>query len=154
MRSVFTHTFEVPESSIDGYGHVSNIEYLRWMQEVATAHTASEGWTLDRYRQSRAIWVVRRHAIDYLMPAYAGERLDLHTWIEWVRDCQSVRRYLLTKTGAHRALARAETLWVCIDPESGRPKRVPEDFIQAFDLVPGGETEALRIVGKTSRSPS
>lgn len=151
MRSVFTHTFEVPDSSIDGYGHVGNIEYLRWMQEVATAHTASEGWTLDRYRQSRAIWVVRRHAIDYLMPAYAGERLDLHTWIEWVRDCQSVRRYLLTKAGAHRALVRAETLWVCVDPETGRPKRVPEDFIQAFDLVPGGEAEALLIAGKTSQ---
>lgn len=139
-------------SSIDGYGHVNNIEYLRWMQEVATAHTASEGWTLDRYRQSRAIWVVRRHSIDYLSPAYAGERLDLHTWIEWVKDCQSVRRYLLTRAGEHRALVRAETLWVCVDPESGRPKRVPEDFIQAFDLVSGGDAEALRIVGKTPRS--
>nr|WP_170181123.1 thioesterase family protein [Chlorobaculum thiosulfatiphilum] len=139
-------------SSIDGYGHVNNIEYLRWMQEVATAHTASEGWTLDRYRQSCAIWVVRRHTIDYLSPAYAGERLDLHTWIEWVKDCQSVRRYLLTRAGEHRALVRAETLWVCVDPESGRPKRVLEDFIQAFDLVSGGDAEALRIVGKTPRS--
>jgi acyl-CoA thioester hydrolase len=151
---VFTHTFEVPGSSIDGYGHVSNIEYLRWMQDVATAHTASEGWTLDRYRKSRAIWVVRRHSIDYLMPAYAGDRLDLHTWIEWVRDCQSVRRYLLTREGESRAFARAETLWVCVDPESGRPKRVPEDFIQAFELVVGGEAEALRIVGKASGSAS
>lgn len=151
---MFTHTFEVSGSSIDGYGHVSNIEYLRWMQDVATAHTASEGWTLDRYRQSRAIWVVRRHSIDYLMPAYAGDRLDLHTWIEWVRDCQSVRRYLLTREGEARALARAETLWVCVDPESGRPKRVPEDFIQAFELVVGGEAEALRIVGKASDSAS
>lgn len=148
MRSVYTHTFEVSESSIDGYGHVNNIEYLRWMQDVATAHTASEGWTLDRYRQSRAIWVVRRHAIDYLMPAFAGERLDLHTWIEWVAECQSMRRYLLTRAGQHRTLVRAETLWVCVDPESGRPKRVPEAFIEAFDLVSGGEAEALRIAGK------
>ncbi|UWX58364.1 acyl-CoA thioesterase [Chlorobaculum sp. MV4-Y] len=151
---MFTHTFEVPGSSIDGYGHVSNIEYLRWMQDVATAHTASEGWTLDRYRKSRAIWVVRRHSIDYLMPAYAGDRLDLHTWIEWVRDCQSVRRYLLTREGESRAFARAETLWVCVDPESGPPKRVLEDFIQAFELVVGGEAEALRIVGKTPESAS
>jgi acyl-CoA thioester hydrolase len=154
LRGVYTHTFAVPESSIDRYGHVSNIEYLRWMQEAATEHTASEGWTLDRYHQKRAIWVVRRHTIEYLMPAFAGERLDLHTWIEWVRDCQSVRRYLLTKAGESRALARAETLWVCVDPESVRPKRVPEEFIQAFDLVTGGEKEALRIVGKAPHSAS
>ena len=154
MRSVYTHTFAVPESSIDDYGHVNNIEYLRWMQDVATAHIASEGWTLDRYRQDRAIWVVRRHSIDYLTPAFAGERLDLHTWIEWVKDCQSVRRYLLTKEGQRRALARAETHWVCVDPESGRPRRVPEAFILAFDLLPGGEAEALRIMGKGSPSSS
>jgi acyl-CoA thioester hydrolase len=152
VRSVYTHTFEVPVSSIDGYGHVSNIEYLRWMQEVATAHTASEGWTLDRYQQNRAIWVVRRHTIEYFIPAFAGQRLDMHTWIEWVRDCQSVRRYLLTREGQARALARADTLWVCVDPESGRPRRVPESFTAAFDLVAGGDAEALRIAGKASVS--
>lgn len=134
------------------YGHVSNIEYVRWLQESATAHTASEGWTLDRYRESRAIWVVRRHTIDYIMSAYAGDRLDLHTWIEWVKDCQSVRRYLLTREGQCRAIVKAETLWVCIDPVTGRPKRVPEAFIDAFDLVPGGDAEALRMAGKACPS--
>lgn len=118
------------------------------MQESATAHTASEGWTLDRYRQSRAIWVVRRHTIEYFIPAYAGESLDLHTWIEWVKDCQSVRRYLLTREGQSRIIAKAETLWVCVDPVTGRPKRVPDEFMQAFDLVTGGDAEALRVSGK------
>jgi acyl-CoA thioester hydrolase len=148
MRSVYTHTFSVPDSSIDQYGHVSNIEYLRWMQDAATEHTASAGWTLERYRQNRAIWVVRKHTIEYFVPAYAGDKLDLHTWIEGLRDCQSVRRYILTKAGANRILAKAETFWVCVDPESGRPKRVPEEFLLAFDLVPS-EAEALRIVGKS-----
>ncbi|MCE1275050.1 MAG: thioesterase, partial [Chlorobiales bacterium] len=61
MRSVYTHAFTVPESAIDVNDHVSNIEYVRWMQEAATAHTASEGWTLERYRERRAVWVVRTH---------------------------------------------------------------------------------------------
>jgi acyl-CoA thioester hydrolase len=154
LRSVYSHSIAVPEASVDMYRHVSNIEYLRWMQDAATAHTASEGWTLDRYLQNRAIWVVRKHTIEYLIPVFAGERLELLTWIEWVKDCQSVRRYLLTKEGQSRALARAETLWVCVDPETVRPKRVPEEFIQAFDLVAGGEPEALRIAGKAPFSGS
>jgi acyl-CoA thioester hydrolase len=149
---VFTHTFSVPESSIDMYGHVNNIEYLRWMQDSATAHTASEGWTLDRYQQSSAIWVVRRHTIDYFISAFAGDRLDLHTWIEWVKDCQSLRRYLLTRAGERRIIAKAETHWVCVDPGSGRPRRVPDAFIQAFDLVTGGDEEALRLAGKSAGS--
>ena len=145
MRSVYTHAFNVPESAIDVNGHVSNIEYVRWMQDAATAHTASEEWTLDRYREFRAVWVARTHTIDYLRPAFAGDFIELYTWIASVRDCQSRRKYLFMRGGDHTVLARAETLWICVDPDSGRPKRVPEAFIGAFDLV-ADETEALRIL--------
>jgi len=155
MRSVYTHAFSVPESAIDLNGHVSNIEYVRWMQDAATAHTASEGWTLERYRENRAVWVVRTHTIDYLRPAFAGDRLELHTWIASVRDCQSRRKYLFSRAGddtlttmasSPDLLARAETLWICVDPETGRPRRVPDSFVRAFELVPE-ETDALRILG-------
>ncbi|NTU93382.1 MAG: acyl-CoA thioesterase [Chlorobiaceae bacterium] len=153
MRSVYTHTFSVPESAIDVNGHVSNIEYVRWMQDAATAHTASEGWTLERYREHRAVWVVRTHTIEYLRPAFAGDRLELHTWIASVRDCQSRRKYLFNRAGEDRLLAKAETLWICIDPETGRPRRVPEEFIAAFDLV-DSETEALGIVQRRCQRPN
>jgi acyl-CoA thioester hydrolase len=145
VRSVYTHAFTVPDSAMDVNGHVSNIAYVSWMQDAATAHTASEGWTLDRYRAQRAIWVVRTHTIDYLRPAFAGDHLEMFTWIASVRDCQSRRKYLLAKAGERAVIARAETLWICVDPESGRPKRVPEEFISAFDLIPE-EADALRIV--------
>jgi acyl-CoA thioester hydrolase len=130
-------------------GHVSNIEYLRWMQEAATEHTASEGWTLERYREHHTIWVVRKHTIEYNRPAFAGDLLSLHTWISSVTECQSIRRYLLTKAGERRVLASAETLWVCIDTESGRPKRVPQEFLSAFDLVEG-DSDALDIAFSTN----
>lgn len=145
MRSVYTHAFTVPESAIDVNDHVSNIEYVRWMQDAATAHTASEGWTLERYRERRAVWVVRTHFIEYLRPAFAGDRLELHTWIALVKDFQSRRKYLLTREGEPGLIAKAETLWICIDPLSGRPRRVPEDFINAFDLVPE-DADALRMI--------
>jgi acyl-CoA thioester hydrolase len=145
MRSVYNHAFNVPESAIDVNGHVSNIEYVRWMQDAATAHTASEGWTLERYRECNAAWVARTHTIDYLRPAFAGDSIELYTWIASVRDCQSRRKYLFIKGENRTILARAETLWICVDSDSGRPKRVPEAFIGAFDLVPE-EADALRKI--------
>lgn len=145
MRSVYTHLVAVPDSANDVNGHVSNIEYVRWMQDAATAHTASEGWTLEQYREHRAVWVVRAHTIEYLRPAFSGDRLEMHTWIASVKDCQSRRKYLLTREGERGLIARAETLWICVDPVSGRPRRVPEAFIDAFDLVPD-EAEAMRML--------
>ena len=67
MRSVFSHRFTVPKSAIDLNGHVNNIEYLRWMQEVATAHSAFCGWDLERYIETQSSWVVRSHHIDYCL---------------------------------------------------------------------------------------
>ncbi|NTU68638.1 MAG: acyl-CoA thioesterase [Chlorobiaceae bacterium] len=146
MRAVYTHAFSVPDSAIDVNGHASNIEYVRWMQDAATGHTASAGWTLERYRESRAVWVARTHTIDYLRPAFSGDPVELYTWIASVRDCQSRRKYLVTRASDRTILARAETLWICVDPDSGRPKRVPEAFMAAIDLV-HDEAEALRIAG-------
>jgi acyl-CoA thioesterase FadM len=44
-----------------------------------------------------------------------------------------MRRTLFQCDG--RVLARAETTWVMIDLETGRPKRVPLEFAKAFGYV-------------------
>jgi acyl-CoA thioester hydrolase len=147
MRTVYTSTFSIPESSIDMNGHVNNLEYLYWMQEIATAHSASQGWTVDRYRSLGTSWVVRSHHIDYLRPAFAGELLDLHTWITGFGDYQSPRKYVFTKSGDSRVIVRAETIWVYVDAVTGRPKRTPEDFMAAFDVI-AEEGDALLLAGK------
>jgi acyl-CoA thioester hydrolase len=43
MPRVFAHTFSVPEGAIDELGHVSNLKYLAWMQEVAIRHSSAQG---------------------------------------------------------------------------------------------------------------
>jgi acyl-CoA thioester hydrolase len=148
MRTVYTCTFRIPDSAIDMNGHVGNLEYIRWMQEIATAHSGSEGWTIDRYRNLRTCWVVRSHHIEYLRPAYAGDVIDLHTWIADFGEWQSPRKYLFTKSGDPRIIVRAETVWVYVDAVTGRPKRTPEEFMTSFDVV-AGEEEALRLAGKS-----
>ena len=65
---------------IDRLGHVSNITYVRWIQEVAEAHSASVGWDHAAYVRLGAVFVVRRHEIDYRASALAGDRVVLTTW--------------------------------------------------------------------------
>jgi acyl-CoA thioester hydrolase len=137
LRGVFAHRLEVARASIDGNGHVNNLEYLRWMQEVATAHSAAAGWPLERYAAERTAWVVRKHAIEYVRPAFEGERLAAFTWVEGFRAHVSPRGYLFWREGDRAVIARAQTLWVYVDAASGRPARVPEAFRAQFDLVAG-----------------
>ncbi|NCC30576.1 MAG: acyl-CoA thioesterase [Chloroflexia bacterium] len=143
MRGLFTQTLIAPEQAIDVNGHVNNLEYLRWMQEIATAHSAAQGWNLARYQQTRTSWVIRSHAIEYLRPAFAGETMLLGTWIAGFGEQMSPRKYLFLRADDRKILARAETLWVYVDATIGRPCLIPETFREAFTVI-ADEAEALQ----------
>lgn len=153
MRRVFVQTFTAPAESIDVNGHVNNLEYLRWMQEVATRHSAAQGWGRERYLQTRTSWVIRSHSIEYLRPAFAGDALALLTWISGFAGHSSPRRYLFWRISDQQILARAETLWVFIDARSGRPNTIPGEFLSAFELV-DNEDEVLELARRISLDPA
>ncbi len=145
MPAIHTRTFAVPRHAIDVNGHVNNLEYLRWMQEVATEHSAVQGWPVERYLTSGGVWVVKTHFIEYLAAVFEGDMLSLHTWVADMRSSSSRRRYLFSREGDRGAIARAETLWVFVDARSGRARRIPEELRAAFTVV-GSEDEAKRLL--------
>lgn len=145
MRGLFAHAFTVPDSSMDVNGHANNLEYLRWMQEVATAHSDAQGWTLARYAETRTSWVIRSHTIDYLRPAFAGETLTVLTWIGGFAEQESPRHYLFWRERDRKVLARARTVWVFVDSEAGRARSIPAEFRAAFDVVED-EKDVLRAL--------
>ena len=142
---VFAYSFAIPASSMDGNGHVNNLEYLRWMQEIAMAHSDAQGWDLARYGEAGSSWVVRSHAIEYLRPAFAGEALTVLTWIEGFAQQESLRHYLFWRERDRKVLAKARTLWVYVDAATGRARPIPAEFRSAFDVVPD-EKEVLRAL--------
>ena len=135
MQGLFIHRFDVPESAIDFNRHVNNLEYLRWMQEVATDHSTARGWSLDRYVQTRCSWVIRSHHIEYLRPSFAGEELLLATWIADMSEQTSLRRYLFLREADRQVVAHAETLWVFVNGRTGRPWNIPPALREAFTVI-------------------
>ena len=132
---VFARTFSVPEDAIDELGHVSNLKYLAWMQDIAIQHSAARGWPVERYLENGAVWVVRSHFITYLRPAFAGETITLGTWVAELKQRSSSRRYLVRRASDQQALVEAETIWVYVDRQSGRPRRIPDELRAAFDVI-------------------
>lgn len=135
MPAVFRFALSVSPAAIDGQGHVNNLEYLRWMQEAAVAHSAAQGWDADRYRQLGAGWVVRSHWIEYLQSAFEGEALTVVTWVAGFRKIRSLRKYRIVRERDSALLAKAETDWAFIGLEHRVPRRIPAELIDAFDVV-------------------
>lgn len=139
MPAIYTHSLKVASHAIDGQGHVGNLEYLRWMQDAAVAHSAAQGWDADRYRQIGAGWVVRSHWIEYLQPAFAGDEVTVHTWVANFRKIRSLRKYKIVRAADEAVLARAETDWAFIGLQHRVPRRVPSELSSAFVIVPEDE---------------
>lgn len=119
----------VPED-IDELGHVSNLVYLRWVMDVAMAHSRSVGWDYPRYRAFGAVWVVRRHEIDYVSQVTLGQELVAQTWVDSWRLASCIRKTELLRDG--KVVVHAATTWALIGLSSGRPQRIPDDLAALF----------------------
>lgn len=123
-------------ADIDELNHVTNLVYVRWMQDVAVAHSSSLGWTPEAYLKLGKVFVVRRHEIDYLLPAVEGDEIELVTWLEDLGAASSTRRTKMVRVADGKELARGSTLWAFISLESGRPQRIPAEIVAAFTSSP------------------
>jgi acyl-CoA thioester hydrolase len=143
MPRIFRQVLIVSEDAIDEFGHVNNQRYIAWMQEIATAHSAANGWSMERYLEIGAAWVVRSHFIEYLRPAFAGDEIGVFTWAANLALREVTRKYSFRRAG--QLLARAETKWVYVDIKSGRPKRIPGELLASFEAVPEDDPELARL---------
>jgi len=140
----FQHEFRVDQADIDEFGHANNVVWVRWVNEAAMAHSRAVGLDPETLIAMRAMWIIRKHEIEYLLPAFAGEQLICATWPAAVRGATSVRRNVFLRDG--RVLARAETTWALLHTETGRPRRVPLEMMHAYGFSP----ELARITAEAS----
>ena len=123
----------VAAADIDALGHTNNTVYVRWCEEVAWAHSAALGLDLDSYRAlDRAMAVVEGH-YRYLQASYLDDEIDSATWIlNWDRRLTMTRHFQLRRVGDGRTLLRARVRFACIEISSGRPRRLPAQFIDGY----------------------
>lgn len=128
----FEHRMIAPLSDNDENRHISNIAYVRWIQEAAFAHAEASGWGAARYQTLGCSFVIRRHEIDYVRSAKGGDDIKIVTWVEEFRPASATRITRILRAGDDAELVRASTEWVWINLTSARPLRIPDDVLGAF----------------------
>ena len=132
---VYRFEFTIPASALDANGHVNNVQYVQWMQDVAVRHFSSIGGTAPM-RALQATWVVRAHHIEYLAPAFLDELIEVRTWVANIRRVRSLRRYEFTRLSDGQLLVRGETEWVFVHAGTGRPLAIPAEVAHILPLLP------------------
>lgn len=129
----FIIDIQVGAEDIDGLGHANNAVYVSWLERCAWRHSQSLGLDLSEYRRLDRAMAVLRHEVDYLASAYEGQQLQMATWIvESDQRLKMDRRFQLLRPEDGTTLLRARTTFVCIELSTGRPKRMPAEFIEGY----------------------
>ncbi|WP_305097825.1 acyl-CoA thioesterase [Croceibacterium aestuarii] len=128
-RASLSPTFTALPEHIDVYGHVNNAVWVRWMEDLATAHwtAVARPQDLDAYA-----WFVTRHEIDYRGNIAEGESCTGTTEIREGPSGARFDRYTTFRDDAGKVLVNAKTTWAMIDRASGRLMRVPAEVAEPF----------------------
>ncbi len=119
----------VRPEDIDELGHVNNVVYLSWVQDVAIAHWA---FLTTPAHRDRVVWVALRHEIDYKAAAMLDDNIVAKTWTGRASGVRFARHTEIIRVTDGKRLATATTLWCPIDRASGRPTRLPTEIAAFF----------------------
>ena len=125
----FEHRIVAAPEDIDELGHVNNAAWVRWIQDVATAHWYA---LADPAHSDAYMWVVIRHEIDYLRSVGPGETVTGRTWVGEAPRGARFDRYVEFVGADGKARVKAKTTWAIIEKASGRAIRVPPEVIAPF----------------------
>ncbi|MBW8894491.1 MAG: hypothetical protein JF617_21225 [Burkholderiales bacterium] len=79
---------------------------------------------------------IREGHYEYLLPSFEGEALLLGTWLTASDGKLTMeRRFQLRRAGDGVTLVRGRWALVCIEISSGKPRRMPTEFLAAYERV-------------------
>lgn len=135
MSTIFDLKIQVQPQHIDVLGHVNNVTYIQWMQDVAAVHIEMLGLGLTQYLELKHAMVAVEHHVQYRKAALEGEEIILRTWLDDINALYSFRQYAFYRPKDQSVLFVGNTKWACIEIATGRPKRMSPSFTQAYQPI-------------------
>jgi len=103
---------------------------------VAWEHSKALGLDFAAYEKAGKGVVVRHHELTYLGPTYEGDRVLCATWITGNDGRLRLRRrFQFVRQATGETCLRGLTDFVCISLTSGKPTRMPPEFVAAYALT-------------------
>lgn len=127
--SRFTRSFTAAAADIDELGHVNNAVWVRWVQDIATAHWAA---VAPAEHQAAFIWVVTRHEIDYRGNVAKGQTVTGETWVPDAPKGARFDRHVRFLDADGRVVVEAVTTWALLDRATGKLLRVRPEIAAPF----------------------
>ena len=132
----FSIEIVVEAGSIDSYGHVNNTVYIGWLERCAWAHSESVGFSEKMCLELQRGMAVRQLRVEYLAACYQGDRILVGNWlVSNDGRLRAMRRFQIINKTRNQVAMRGEVGYVCMNLDTGRPVRMPDEFVAAYSVT-------------------
>lgn len=125
----FSRQITATDADIDELGHVNNVVWVRWIQDIAVAHWES---VAPPDHQANHVWVITRHEVDYRGNVRLGETVTGETWVPTPPKGARFDRHVRFFDAGGTVKVEAITTWALLDRTSGRLMRVTPEIAAPF----------------------
>ncbi|MDT8324350.1 MAG: thioesterase family protein [Bacteroidota bacterium] len=126
---LITTDFLIKLYDVDGMGFVSNITYVRWLEDLRSLFL-EKYYPLSTLIASGISPVIANTNIDYLKPLTIRDRAQGYAWITEMGSTRWTMDFEIRQGDTVHCRARQRGYF--IDLESGRPARVPREIADAY----------------------
>ncbi len=128
MKNDFRHYYQlrVRFADTDMQGIVFNGNYLTYYDVAWTEYFRALGFEWKDLINLGADTVLARTTMEFKAPAHFDELLDVHTRVARIGNTSLTFEFEIYRHGEEQLIGTASSLYVCIDPQTLRPVRVPD----------------------------
>ncbi|HCA43572.1 MAG TPA: hypothetical protein DEP28_10010 [Bacteroidetes bacterium] len=129
----FKHSIQLRVRSfeVDSQGIVHNAVYLQYFETGRIEYRRNFGIHLrpDGVFSDGMKVVVARNEIDYFIPSYLDELLDVHTKISWIKNSSFCFEQLIIKNLNKQTICQCSGILVNLNSKTNTPEKIDSKFI-------------------------
>jgi medium-chain acyl-[acyl-carrier-protein] hydrolase len=127
------YTFEsrVRFSEVDHTKKMTLPGIINYFQDCSIFQSESLGLGVDYLAERRKAWVLSAWQVEVLRYPEIAEAVSVHTWATNFKGMLGERNFCMRDQAGGR-IACANSVWVYMDLEKGRPTRPPEEEISRY----------------------
>jgi len=122
---------------------------INYFQDCTTENSETIGVGHDYLVDRKRAWILNSWQVEILRRPQVRESIEVSTWATGFKGVFGPRDFCM-KTAEGEELARAHSLWVYIDTESGRPIKPTEEEIAVYEV---GEPIPMEAVSRKIKVP-
>ena len=103
---------------------------INYFQDCSTFQSEDLNRGLAYLQSKNRVWLLNSWQLNILQPAKLGDLITLGTWAHDFKGFYGYRNFIM-KNETDKVLAVANSIWIYIDVETGKPIKIPKDYAVA-----------------------